>query len=214
MKRSWPNLRFYPSSCLQGLRKISKNLSQDSRSPGRDLNAGHAAYEAEVLTTRPWHTVFRRTARPAGDVSICVGLYLARKSQDCNATYCYVQRFCIRRIMKLEHLNAYMRIILKRILNKQGVRIGLDSSDWQQRTGISGGLLWTQLWTFGFHNRQIRTWTAESPSASQSLCFTCATEYSFPRLVCGRKTSRRYHGPRVALLLRSGRVPCPDHHHF
>jgi hypothetical protein len=45
-------LRYYPSIRLEGLRKITKSLSQDSRSPGRDLNPGPLEYEAEVLTTR------------------------------------------------------------------------------------------------------------------------------------------------------------------
>jgi hypothetical protein len=31
-------LRFYPSICLEGLRKPMKDLSEDSRCPGRDLN--------------------------------------------------------------------------------------------------------------------------------------------------------------------------------
>jgi hypothetical protein len=35
-KRSWPNLRHYPGSCPEGLRKTTKNLSQDSLFPGRD----------------------------------------------------------------------------------------------------------------------------------------------------------------------------------
>jgi hypothetical protein len=52
-KRSWPNLRYYPDICLEGLRKKTKNLSQFIRSPGRDLNPGPPEYEAEVLTTRP-----------------------------------------------------------------------------------------------------------------------------------------------------------------
>jgi hypothetical protein len=52
-KRSWPNLRYYSGICLEGLRKTTKNLSQDSRSPGRDLDPGPPEYEAGVLTTRP-----------------------------------------------------------------------------------------------------------------------------------------------------------------
>jgi hypothetical protein len=31
-------LRHYPGMCLDGLRKTKKNVGQDSRSPGRDLN--------------------------------------------------------------------------------------------------------------------------------------------------------------------------------
>jgi hypothetical protein len=50
-KRSWPNLRYYPGICLEGLRKTTKILSQDSRHPGRDLNQGSPEEEAGVLTT-------------------------------------------------------------------------------------------------------------------------------------------------------------------
>jgi hypothetical protein len=53
MKRSWPNLKYYTGTCVEGLRKITKNLSQDSRSPGRDLNLGSPEYEEGVLTTQP-----------------------------------------------------------------------------------------------------------------------------------------------------------------
>jgi hypothetical protein len=56
-KRTWPNLRYYPRMCLEGLRKTTKHLSQDSRSPGRDLNPGPPEYEAGVLTTRSRHSV-------------------------------------------------------------------------------------------------------------------------------------------------------------
>jgi hypothetical protein len=56
-KRPWPNLRYSPVICLEGLRKNTKNLSQDSRCPGRDLNLGPPEYEAGVLTTRPRRSV-------------------------------------------------------------------------------------------------------------------------------------------------------------
>jgi hypothetical protein len=36
---------------------MTKNLSQDSRSPGRDLKPGPPEYEAGVLTTRPRRSV-------------------------------------------------------------------------------------------------------------------------------------------------------------
>jgi hypothetical protein len=45
-KRSWPNLRKYPDICLEKLEKITKGLSQDSRSPGRDLDHEPPKYEA------------------------------------------------------------------------------------------------------------------------------------------------------------------------
>jgi hypothetical protein len=33
-------LRYYPGICLEGLRETTENLSQDSRSSGRDLKPG------------------------------------------------------------------------------------------------------------------------------------------------------------------------------
>jgi hypothetical protein len=56
-KQSCPNLWDYPSICLEGLRKTTKNLSQDSQSLGWDLNHGPPKYEAGVLTTQPWRLV-------------------------------------------------------------------------------------------------------------------------------------------------------------
>jgi hypothetical protein len=52
-KRLWPNVRYYPGICLDGLRKTTESLIQDSRSPDRDLNPGPPEYEAGALTTRP-----------------------------------------------------------------------------------------------------------------------------------------------------------------
>jgi hypothetical protein len=50
-KPLWPGIR------LKGLRETTKNLSQDRRSPGRDLNPEPPEYEAEVLTTRSRRSV-------------------------------------------------------------------------------------------------------------------------------------------------------------
>jgi hypothetical protein len=49
-------LTYYPGICLEGLRKPTKNRSQDSWSPGWDLNPEPSKYKG-VLTTRPWHSV-------------------------------------------------------------------------------------------------------------------------------------------------------------
>jgi hypothetical protein len=57
-KRPWPNLRYCPGICLQGLRKTTRNLNQDSRSPQRDLNPGPLEYEAGVLISRPRSSVY------------------------------------------------------------------------------------------------------------------------------------------------------------
>jgi hypothetical protein len=47
-KRPWPNLSYYPSICLEGLR----NASQDRRSPGRDNNSGPPECERGVISTQ------------------------------------------------------------------------------------------------------------------------------------------------------------------
>jgi hypothetical protein len=46
-----------PGISMEGLRKTTRNLSQKSRSPGRDLNPEPPVYEAGVLNTRPRHSV-------------------------------------------------------------------------------------------------------------------------------------------------------------
>jgi hypothetical protein len=40
-----------PGICTEGMRKTTKNLSQDSQSLGQDLNPGSPEYDAGVLTT-------------------------------------------------------------------------------------------------------------------------------------------------------------------
>jgi hypothetical protein len=47
----WPNLRYYPGIRLEEARKTTKNLSQDSHSPGQDLNPGLDEYRGGVVTT-------------------------------------------------------------------------------------------------------------------------------------------------------------------
>jgi hypothetical protein len=41
-------LRYYPGIFLKRLRKITRNLCQDSRSPGRDLNPGPTEWYPSV----------------------------------------------------------------------------------------------------------------------------------------------------------------------
>jgi hypothetical protein len=43
----------HPVSCLEGLKKTMKGPSQDSQSPGQDLNPGPREYESGALTTGP-----------------------------------------------------------------------------------------------------------------------------------------------------------------
>jgi hypothetical protein len=45
-------LRYYPGIRLEGLRKTTEILSQDSLSRGRDLNLGPPEYEVRVSTSQ------------------------------------------------------------------------------------------------------------------------------------------------------------------
>jgi hypothetical protein len=47
-KRSWPNFMLLSRYLLGGTEKNTKTLSQDSRSPGRDSNAGPPENETGV----------------------------------------------------------------------------------------------------------------------------------------------------------------------
>jgi hypothetical protein len=59
-KRSWPNFKILswqmPEMTERNHEKL-KSLSQNSRSPGRDLNAGPSEYEAEMLTSQSRRSV-------------------------------------------------------------------------------------------------------------------------------------------------------------
>jgi hypothetical protein len=44
---------YYPSMCLEGLKKTTKAFSEDTRSPGRYLNQGPSEYEVGVLISQP-----------------------------------------------------------------------------------------------------------------------------------------------------------------
>jgi hypothetical protein len=48
---------YYLNIFLEELRRTTKNLSEDSLSPGRDLNAGPPEYKAGVLSTRQRRSV-------------------------------------------------------------------------------------------------------------------------------------------------------------
>jgi hypothetical protein len=51
------NLRHYAGTCLEGLRKTTKDLKYDSRSPGEDKNPGLPEYEVGVLTIQPRRSI-------------------------------------------------------------------------------------------------------------------------------------------------------------
>jgi hypothetical protein len=50
-------LKYYSGICLEELKKTTKDLSQDSRSPDRDFNPGPPEYEAGMLTMRFGHAL-------------------------------------------------------------------------------------------------------------------------------------------------------------
>jgi hypothetical protein len=47
------SLKVYPGKCLERLMKTTKNLSQNNRSPDRDLSPVSLDYEAGILATQP-----------------------------------------------------------------------------------------------------------------------------------------------------------------
>jgi hypothetical protein len=51
--------RYYAETCLEGLRKTTEILIQDSGSTSRHWNPGPPKYEAGILTTRLRHSVRR-----------------------------------------------------------------------------------------------------------------------------------------------------------
>jgi hypothetical protein len=63
-KRPWPNLRYYPGISMKGLRKITKKISQDSRSPGPKIEAG----------------ISRIRSRSVNHSTTTLGLYSATRS--------------------------------------------------------------------------------------------------------------------------------------
>jgi hypothetical protein len=52
-KQSWPPLRYYHEIRLGGLRKVTRNLSQDCRCPNWDSNRNPPKSKSEVLLPQP-----------------------------------------------------------------------------------------------------------------------------------------------------------------
>jgi hypothetical protein len=52
LEMKWKEAVVSTGICLKGQRKTTRNFSQDSRSPGRDLKLGPPGYEAGELTTQ------------------------------------------------------------------------------------------------------------------------------------------------------------------
>jgi hypothetical protein len=59
-KWSWPYFKVLSLHLSGGTEETVENLSQDCRSPGRDLNQEPPEYEAGVLSTRPRCSVLFR----------------------------------------------------------------------------------------------------------------------------------------------------------
>jgi hypothetical protein len=80
-------LRYYPSICMEGLRKTTKTLTHDSWSTDRDLNQGAPKYEAGVLTALPLCSVQHHVFAPIGE-----GGLLSSKKTVYNMTLgiCYI----------------------------------------------------------------------------------------------------------------------------
>jgi hypothetical protein len=55
-ERQWPKLGYYPSICLEALRKITKDFSQNNSTQEQGLKL---VSEAEIPSTRPRSSVLR-----------------------------------------------------------------------------------------------------------------------------------------------------------
>jgi hypothetical protein len=105
---------YCPGISPEGLRKTTKNFSQNSRSPGRDLNSGLPGNETGVLTSRPrrsaichgrfhvYNTGFSSTDAPWEGQTFCVAMKIdlfrnatAYRRQRNNRRYRYVFSFCL-----------------------------------------------------------------------------------------------------------------------
>jgi hypothetical protein len=70
-------IRYCPGICLEGLRKATKNLSQDSRYLSQDLSLGPPEYEARVfVTTRPWRLVSMYVVTCHTENMLCYSVFL------------------------------------------------------------------------------------------------------------------------------------------
>jgi hypothetical protein len=69
-------LRYYFNIYLQGLRKITKNLSQDSRSPGRDLNLGPPANAVIMFKNVLKHLLREYVRRAALDTAFQFSVFV------------------------------------------------------------------------------------------------------------------------------------------
>jgi hypothetical protein len=54
------NARHYPSMCLEELRNVTTNISQDSLAPIQHLNPDFQEYVAGILTTRQRRSVYKK----------------------------------------------------------------------------------------------------------------------------------------------------------
>lgn len=48
-KQLWPNLRYCPGICMEGLRKTTDSHSQDSWCPDQDTNQAPSEYKSKAL---------------------------------------------------------------------------------------------------------------------------------------------------------------------
>lgn len=48
---SWPDVRYYPCTVLDGLRKTTETHNKDDMSPGQDLNLQVPKYKVEMSPT-------------------------------------------------------------------------------------------------------------------------------------------------------------------
>jgi hypothetical protein len=130
-KRPWPNLRYYLGICLEGLRKATESLSQDSRLLGRDLNPEPSDYEAEVLITRLRRSVRLSRSQPKQRFKFCI-LYFAIKRNQC--------KFQMRHITHSLMYFTWVRILFSTFPRTLLYRSYFNTSRSQRLRGLSPGI--------------------------------------------------------------------------
>jgi hypothetical protein len=148
-KQSWPNLRYYPSICLEGLRKTTKYLRQGSRSPGRDLNLGSPEYEAGVLTIRPWRSYAsyntQGTTHSRSFGLFCIVAIVPLETADRTSTEVASTLL----VLGVTVAGVYRRLLYRRCSEPLEHMAAVDRAVWARQTvhiyGARAWVVWTHL---------------------------------------------------------------------
>lgn len=89
----WRILIYYSSICLEGLRKSTRNLSQDSQSPVRDFNPGSYRQGTGILTIRSGSLVLESGQKKVDNLgrNFCMGLIFSQLFTYCRSVLLFAK---------------------------------------------------------------------------------------------------------------------------